>query len=203
MVDLPNEDRPTAEEGDRRAFLSASSIAMAGGLAAGYGTFFVMAGRYLYPAGDAPRAWMFVAELDAIQAGDSLEYKAPTGEQIVIARQGDQGTVEDFIALSSTCPHLGCQVDWQPEKNRFFCPCHNGVFDPQGKGTEGPPAAAGQSLPRYELRIEGRLLYIEVPTETVVDPWERRMADAGGRQTARGARLADRGAGSHRQGEEA
>lgn len=203
MVDSPGEDPSAAEEADRRAFLSVSTIAMAGGLAAGYGTFFVMAGRFLYPAGDAPKAWMFVAELDAIQPGDSLEYEAPTGARIVIARQSDQGTVDDFIALSSTCPHLGCQVDWQPEKNRFFCPCHNGVFDPQGKGTEGPPAAAGQSLPRYELRIEGRLLYIEVPTETVVDPWERRMADAGDRRTPQAPGLADRGARSHRQAEEA
>ena len=91
MADSPSEERPAEEQDDRRGFLSASSIAMAGGLAAGYGTFFVMAGRYLYPAGDAPKAWMFVTELDAVEPGDSLEFKAPTGEDIVIARQNDLG----------------------------------------------------------------------------------------------------------------
>ncbi len=69
------------------------------------------------------------------------------------------------MALSSTCPHLGCKVHWEAPENRFFCPCHNGAFDPSGRAIAGPPAEAGQSLGRYPLRIEGGLLYIEVPTE--------------------------------------
>ncbi len=166
MTDTSPENLPTTE--NRRGFFRYSSVAMAGGLAASYGTFFVFAGRYLYPANDRPKAWMFVSRLADMKPGDSLEFEAPTGAKIVIARQGDQGTVEDFVALSSQCPHLGCQVEWQPQKDRFFCPCHNGVFDPRGKATEGPPAAAGQNLPNYPLRIEDGLLFIEVPVESLV-----------------------------------
>ena len=102
-------------------------------------------------------------ELDRIDKGESLEFEAPTGVKIVIARRGTDGTVDDFVALSSTCPHLGCRVHWEPHNNRFFCPCHNGVFDPQGKAVEGPPAAAGQDLPEYPLRVESGLLFIEAP----------------------------------------
>ena len=89
-------------------------------------------------------------------------YRVPGGEKVTIARRGETGTVDDFIALSSTCPHLGCQVHWEPLHERYFCPCHNGTFDPDGVGTGGPPGDAGQSLPRYPLRVEGRLLYIRV-----------------------------------------
>ena len=179
MADSSDESSPAADAGvDRRAFFSTSSLAMAGGLVAGYGTFFVMAGRYLYPSGDSLKTWMFVTELRAMRPGEAIEYEAPTGAKIVLTRTGAAGSADDFIALSSTCPHLGCQVVWQPQNDRFFCPCHNGVFNPEGMGVGGPPE--GQSLPRYRLMVEGGLLFIEVPTEVLVDPKERGLADAAG-----------------------
>jgi hypothetical protein len=54
-------------------------------------------------------------------------------------------------------------VHWEAQNERFFCPCHNGTFDAWGVGTGGPPGDAGQSLPRYELKVDGGLLYIAVP----------------------------------------
>lgn len=165
MAELPGREQAT----DRRGFLATtSSLAMAGGLIAGYGTFVAMAGRFLYPAGPSVVGWMYVSQTDALRPGDSLVYRAPSGATVVIARHGDTGEVDDFIALSSVCPHLGCQVHWESQNNRFFCPCHNGAFDPKGKAIAGPPAAAGQSLPRYPLSVDGGLLYIEVPLESVV-----------------------------------
>jgi Rieske Fe-S protein len=153
---------------ERRKFLGAASrAAMAGGLVAGYGTFFAYAGRFLYPAHDAPKTWMFVAEVANLPEGSSYDFRTPAGASVVITRQGAGESVEDFLALSSTCPHLGCQVHWEPQNNRFFCPCHNGVFDAAGKGTGGPPGEAGQSLPEYELKVENRLLYIRVETESL------------------------------------
>jgi len=65
MADSPDESSSAPDaDVDRRAFFSTSSLAMAGGLVAGYGTFFVMAGRYLYPAGDSPKTWMFLTDED-------------------------------------------------------------------------------------------------------------------------------------------
>ena len=89
-------------------------------------------------------------------------WRSPAGETVTIAHQGEGSAAEDFVALSSVCPHLGCQVHWEAHNERFFCPCHNGVFDPEGNGTAGPPGDSGQSLPRYPLKVEGELLYIEV-----------------------------------------
>lgn len=153
---------------DRRDFLATtSSVAMTAGLVAGYGTFFAIAGRFLFPAGPDVMGWMFVATADSLRAGETLPYFTPSGAKVVIARQREEGDVSDFIALSSTCPHLGCQVHWESVQDRFFCPCHNGTFDPQGKATGGPPFDAGQSLPHYGLRIENGLLFIEVPLEKV------------------------------------
>ena len=162
------ESEHDSNQPDRRKFLTAASrTAMAGGLVAGYGTFFAYAGRYLYPAREPDKAWMFVAEISQIPPGSSRDFRLPSGASVVIARQGETDTVDSFLALSSVCPHLGCQVHWEQVNNRFFCPCHNGVFDAKGKGTGGPPGEAGQSLPQYPLRIESGLLYIEVEAATL------------------------------------
>jgi Rieske Fe-S protein len=149
---------------DRRRFLkNTSRAAMAAGIVGGYGGFAAIAGRYLYPARTGEVLWQFVAEVAGIEVGEALLYRGPSGETINITRRARNGDAEDFIALSSTCPHLGCQVRWEAQNDRFFCPCHSGVFEPSGVAIEGPPAEAGQSLGRYELKIERGTLRIAVP----------------------------------------
>jgi Rieske Fe-S protein len=167
----PNSGSPSLEA-DRRGFLGgATVIAMCGGLAAGYGTFLAFAGRFLFP--DASKTnWLFVDRAQAISPGGSVAFTTPNGNAVVVKRSADAPAAaeplsEDFVALSSTCPHLGCRVHWEPQNDRFFCPCHNGAFDSQGRPTEGPPLAANQHLPRYPLRIEDGLLFIGISGESV------------------------------------
>jgi nitrite reductase/ring-hydroxylating ferredoxin subunit len=169
MPDHATDDQPESSpecETDRRGLLTqTNSLLMAAGLAASYGTFAYMAGKFLYPLESKTRAWVFVCEASSLAKGDSVKFQTPTGERINVARVGDTGSVESFIALSSTCPHLGCQVHWEPKKDRFFCPCHNGTFAPNGIATGGPPGDAGQSLEQKQLKIEQGLLYMFVETE--------------------------------------
>jgi Rieske Fe-S protein len=141
---------------------------MAGGLAAGYGTFGVMLGEFVYPAGDAPRGWLFVCTLEELKTGEALDFVTPAGAKIVVTRFGNSARTEDFLALSSVCPHLGCRVHWEANNNRFFCPCHSGAFDKSGQPTEGPPKAANQSLVHYPLKVENGLLFVEAPLTSVV-----------------------------------
>ena len=148
----------------RREFLKkVSSFFMISGLLAGYGAFMTMAVRFLYPSKGPLKGWLFVKEIKRFNPGDALSYVTPEGQKVAIARQENSGRVGDFIALSSTCPHLGCQVHWEGAKERFFCPCHNGAFAPDGTAIAGPPKEANQSLSRYPLKIENGLLFIEVP----------------------------------------
>ncbi len=44
-----------------------------------------------------------------------------------------------FLAVYRRCTHLGCTVNWEPDQNRFFCPCHASSFDLHGD-VENPPA---------------------------------------------------------------
>lgn len=150
----------------RRSFLS--HILMGLGLASGYGAFATMAGRFLYPMKTKKPPLKFVAEINRFAKGDSILYRTPSGHTITITRMGENGDATDFIALSSVCPHLGCQVHWESNNNRFFCPCHNGAFDVTGQPISGPPKSANQSLPKFILKVEKKLLFIELHESTIV-----------------------------------
>jgi menaquinol-cytochrome c reductase iron-sulfur subunit len=40
--------------------------------------------------------------------------------------------------LTSVCPHLGCTVPWNKERNQFVCPCHGATFAADGTRVSGP-----------------------------------------------------------------
>jgi Rieske Fe-S protein len=147
----------------RRSFLA--RVLMGAGLAGGYGLFAWIGARFMLPADANRLRRLFVTQLDAIGVGTTMLYLTPDGRTVNITRRQTSGGAADFVALSSTCPHLGCQVRWEGQNNRYFCPCHNGTFDEAGKATGGPPGDAGLSLPRYDLAVDAGLLYIMVPAE--------------------------------------
>lgn len=157
---------PQSEE--RRTFLSATGLAMTAGLVAGYGSFAAVLGQFLYPAERPRRAWLFVCLAEELPPAQGRELVAPSGQRIVVARHGPGTSDADFLALSSVCPHLGCRVHWEPQHDRFFCPCHNGAFDRSGRATAGPPAAAGQQLVRFPVKVDRGMLLVEVPVDSVL-----------------------------------
>lgn len=167
----PPSDAATEAPVPRRGVLGLSSTAlMVAGLAGGYGLFAWVSARFMLPARAGAMRRLFVTRVADLGEGQTVLYQTPGGRTVNITRRATTGGVEDFIALSSTCPHLGCQVHWEAQNNRYFCPCHNGTFDPTGKATGGPPGDAGQSLPRYGLTVDKGLLYIDVPVEQLSVP---------------------------------
>ncbi len=67
---------------------------------------------------------------------------------------------EEAIVYNGHCTHLGCAYSWVtdgPHKDRFFCPCHDGVFDLDGRVVGGPPP---RPLDQLESRVEGGELHI-------------------------------------------
>ena len=179
--------------GRRGVFARAGSLAMAGGLFADYGGFFAILARYLYPPRPDRRAWLFVTDLDGLPAGQSMTFRLPSGARAAIVHQQAGLGSSDFLALSSTCPHLGCQVHWEAAREIFFCPCHNGAFDRQGRAIAGPPFEAGQSLPRYPLEVRGKLLFIETPVVEMASASAIEPEPASAEPSVRGALAASGG----------
>lgn len=61
-----------------------------------------------------------------------------TDARFFLVRTEDDG----FLAVHSRCPHLGCTVTWDPEKNQFLCPCHASKFDIYGDHGNPPVTRA-------------------------------------------------------------
>jgi Rieske Fe-S protein len=61
-----------------------------------------------------------------------------------------------FDIFHSHCTHVGCPVNWNTGAQRFFSPCHGGVFDRDGRVLAGPPP---RPLDRHEWRVERGALY--------------------------------------------
>jgi len=62
-----------------------------------------------------------------------------------------------LVAYSDVCTHLSCAVLYQPSDRRFYCPCHNGLFDAAtGEVIGGPPT---RPLPLIRLSIQRGVVY--------------------------------------------
>ncbi len=60
-----------------------------------------------------------------------------SGRPVIIIRTGEN----DFVALSSVCPHLQCEVNLPTEDNEsLYCPCHGSEFNTENGAAEKGPA---------------------------------------------------------------
>jgi menaquinol-cytochrome c reductase iron-sulfur subunit len=62
-------------------------------------------------------------------------WRKTISEKAVYITKDKQG---QLLVLTSVCPHLGCTVPWNKEKNQFICPCHGAAFTPDGSRISGP-----------------------------------------------------------------
>ncbi|WP_071459958.1 QcrA and Rieske domain-containing protein [Bacillus massilinigeriensis] len=72
--------------------------------------------------------------------------------------KNDEGKI---VALSPVCKHLGCVVAWNTDKNnpnRFFCPCHFGLYEKDGMNVKGTPPLA--PLDEYPYKVKDGILYL-------------------------------------------
>jgi len=45
---------------------------------------------------------------------------------------------KEILVFSRKCPHLGCLLSFDAEKEEFVCPCHKSRFTLEGKYLDGP-----------------------------------------------------------------
>lgn len=68
-------------------------------------------------------------------------------------------TASGYVALDSTCTHLGCTVGYSSTSNNFPCPCHGSVFSATGSVVNGPATTA---LKSYSTSKSGNILTINL-----------------------------------------
>jgi Rieske Fe-S protein len=94
-----------------------------------------------------------VASAD-IAIGETYLFRYPTEDDpAVLIRLGEA----DVLAFSQKCTHLGCVVYYQPDEDRWHCPCHEGNFELRtGRVLSGPPTRALGRID-VELRDDGMI----------------------------------------------
>lgn len=81
-----------------------------------------------------------------LERGTALMFKFGSKPSLLIHHKDDT-----WVALDAVCTHLGCTVQYEPDKNRIHCACHGGVYDPRtGANVSGPPP---RPLKQYKVNV--------------------------------------------------
>lgn len=144
------------EKVSRKGFLR--TVFSWGGLIVSYGFFGGIIIRYLMPAPKHTKRKLYVSNLKTIDKQRPVTFSTPEGESYILTIQKKESG-DQYLAFSNRCPHLGCKVLWNNEKQEFFCPCHGGVFNSDGVAIAGPPGKANQVLKKCEIEIVDSAIY--------------------------------------------
>jgi Rieske Fe-S protein len=89
-----------------------------------------------------------IVALDAVPVGETYLFRYPGDADPAVLLRMDEDVV---VAFSQKCTHLGCVVYYQPEADRWHCPCHEGNFETAtGAVISGPPT---RPLGRIDVEI--------------------------------------------------
>ena len=103
------------------------------------------------PSGDDPNAPFKMNLVDTPELADvgGVTSLVANGIPLTIFRLTDEG----FITFSRVCPHQSCTLEWQPDDERFECPCHESMFDKNGNVLSGP---ANRRLTTFDTTYDSK-----------------------------------------------
>ncbi|MEX1276064.1 MAG: Rieske (2Fe-2S) protein [Bacteroidota bacterium] len=141
---------PDSKQASRRDFLS--KLFAGGGLMASVILAVRHTAAFVIPEQKPPlRRKLLVGRVGELKPGEAKELVIG-GRALFLVH-----TSVGFKVFSSVCTHLGCTIKWEPHRDRFYCPCHAGVFDREGVVVSGPPP---RPLDHYPVEIQDSLVYM-------------------------------------------
>ena len=69
------------------------------------------------------------------KAGESDPFAVASGKGKIGAYRDEEGALH---LVTARCPHLGCELTWNPDEKSWDCPCHGSRFDYEGRVLDGP-----------------------------------------------------------------
>jgi len=148
IIDVPPQFHAT-----RRTFLDSFATALAAVVA---GSALGVAGLFANPParrGDGADE-VDVAGMNELRERGFATFRFGSEPGIVVLSNGR------LHALSLVCTHLGCLVEWNPERRQLVCPCHRAAFDLGGNVVEGPPP---RPLRAFDASVQGERVLVRRP----------------------------------------
>jgi Rieske Fe-S protein len=153
MPECPDHSLPPGRRRALVVFVNATLALVGGGLSALLGAFALRP-----PKGEGAGRWVRAGSTAELKAGEPVArilsvsrvngwYRERARETVFLVWDGH----DTIRAMSATCTHLGCQVQWDGDGKKFKCPCHGGVYGRDGSVVSGPPP---RPLDVVEARID-------------------------------------------------
>jgi len=143
---VPNFEQVEPMHPSRRRFVRAL---LGGSLLASVVSFLYPVFRYVVPpktvdlGGDTVNA----AKADELKPNSAKIFRFGSRPGLLV-RTADG----EYRALSATCTHLSCTVQYKSDVHQVWCACHNGYYDLTGRNISGPPP---RPLEAYEVHVRG------------------------------------------------
>lgn len=146
------EPEATRNEPARRRFVQAL---LGGGLLASAASFLYPVLRYLVPpaATDLGSDTVVAAKVGELKPNSAKIFRFGNKPGLLLL------TVEgEYRAMSATCTHLNCTVQYRSDVHQVWCACHNGFYDLNGRNVAGPPP---RPLEAYEVHVRGEEIVVD------------------------------------------
>jgi len=130
----------------RRGF---AQVLLGGGMLATIVSFLYPVLRYLVPP---PTQDLGSSEVVAAKAGElkpnSFKIFRFGSKPGLLVHTADG----EYRAMSATCTHLSCTVQYRGDLHQVWCACHNGTYDLNGRNVSGPPP---RPLDAFDVHVRG------------------------------------------------
>ncbi|HEY6972638.1 MAG TPA: Rieske (2Fe-2S) protein [Candidatus Angelobacter sp.] len=63
----------------------------------------------------------------------------------------------EYRAMSATCTHLACTVQYRDDLREVWCACHNGKYNLDGRNISGPPP---RPLEAFDVQVRGDEIFV-------------------------------------------
>ena len=129
---------------DRRKFLN--TLLGLGGIGGILSVFYPIFSFLIPPKTTEPK-------VNSVKAGMNAEFPLNSSKIIKFGRTPViliKTEDNQYKALSASCTHLDCIVQYKNDTKQIWCACHNGIYDLNGRNISGPPP---RPLEEYDVKI--------------------------------------------------
>ncbi|MCS7281299.1 MAG: ubiquinol-cytochrome c reductase iron-sulfur subunit [Desulfobacterota bacterium] len=110
--------------------------------------------KFIYPSLGREPDFVVLNAKDFLNIPNNSTKPFPWGAKLGLIFKKSDGTL---YALKGVCTHMDCNITYKPELKKFYCACHKGWFDEDGKNIEGPPP---KPLEFFDITIEDEKLIV-------------------------------------------
>ena len=127
---------------------------LGGGILASLSSFLYPVLRYLVPPAEADLGndSVVAAAVNELKPNSAKIFRFGSRPALLI--RTSEG---EYRAMSATCTHLSCTVQYRKDMQQIWCACHNGIYDLNGRNISGPPP---RPLEQYQVHVQGDEIHV-------------------------------------------